>query len=82
MYTITTDDTVTIITDDGYEVAHWTEDEWVEDPSLVPNIAFAVSLIERDPRGLIDRLYGVDGEWERQIEEREPEYPSRVGVNL
>lgn len=60
MYVNTTDDTVTIITDEGTEVAHWTQSEWEEDPSLTPTIAHAVRLAHTDPGKLISILHEND----------------------
>lgn len=38
------------------EIAHWTSDEWIEDPSLVYVIAEAVRLVADDPVALLRRM--------------------------
>lgn len=35
---------VTITDAEGYEVAHWVEDEWTEDPTIVEDMVQAVAL--------------------------------------
>ena len=44
---------ITISLEDGTEVVHWVEDEWLEDPTITPCIANAVNLAYTDPQGLI-----------------------------
>jgi len=44
--------TVTTI-NDKIEVVHWTEDEWIEDPTIVPAIVNAIHLAHTDPDKLI-----------------------------
>ena len=44
---------ITISLEDGTEVVHWVEDEWLEDPTIVPAIAEAVNLAYTNPQGLI-----------------------------
>lgn len=39
--------------DQPYEVCHWTQDEWLEDPSITPSIANAIHLAHADPSTLI-----------------------------
>jgi len=58
LHVITGEDHVTIADDDGFEVVHWTEDEWQEDPALAPAIASACALAIINPRGLIEGLFG------------------------
>lgn len=60
MYVKTREESVTIVTDEGTEVAHWTADEWEENPALAPTIANAVRLAHVDPGELIRRLYSED----------------------
>jgi len=44
---------ITISMRDGTEVVHWVEDEWVEDPTIVPAIANAIHLAHSDQKKLI-----------------------------
>jgi len=44
---------ITISTADGLEVVHWVEDEWQEDPTIVPAIANAIHLAHTEPDELI-----------------------------
>ena len=44
---------ITISTEDGLEVVHWTCDEWNEDPSIVPAIANAIYLAHIAPGKLM-----------------------------
>jgi hypothetical protein len=48
------DEEITVFLEDGREVVHWTEDEWLEDPSITPNIANAVHLDYSNPEYLIE----------------------------
>ena len=45
---------ITISTSNGVEVVHWVEDEWQEDPTIVPAIANAIHLAHTDPEKLIE----------------------------
>ena len=38
---------------DGIEVVHWVEDEWKEDPTIVPNIVNAINMAHTEPDKLI-----------------------------
>ena len=40
---------ITISMRDGTEVVHWVEDEWIEDPTIVPAIANAIHLAHTAP---------------------------------
>ena len=44
---------ITISTENGLEVVHWVEDEWNEDPSIVPAIANAIHLAHTNPYELV-----------------------------
>lgn len=78
LYTITGDDHVTVVDEDGYEVVHWTQDEWEEVPELVPAIAKAAALAYADPERLISG-YIPDGDWEAEREHRdEPAWADEV----
>ena len=44
---------ITISLEDGTEVVHWVEDEWLEDPTIVPAIANAIHLAHTAPDDLI-----------------------------
>ena len=44
---------VTISLEDGREVVHWVEDEWIEDPGLISVICNAVMMANVHPEKLI-----------------------------
>lgn len=44
---------VTVFLPDGREVVHWVNDEWEEDPTIVPAIVHAVIMAYEDPDTLI-----------------------------
>lgn len=45
---------VTIYTQNGYEVIHWIQDEWQEDPDIAPVIAHAVVMAYAAPHSLVN----------------------------
>lgn len=47
-------DSITISTLDGIEVVHWVDDEWMEDPSIVPAIANAMRMAYEEPETLLE----------------------------
>lgn len=64
LHVLTGEDHVTIADTDGYEVAHWTQDEWEEDPTLVPTIVDAAVRARREPIKVIEDLYGSRDDWD------------------
>ena len=44
---------ITIYMEDGTEVVHWVEDEWEEDPTIVPAIANAIHMAHTVPDKLL-----------------------------
>ena len=44
---------VTVYDEEGYEVVHWVDVEWMEDPSIVPAIANAIRMASEEPERLI-----------------------------
>ena len=44
---------ITIYDEQGYEVVHWVDTEWMEDPSIVPAIANAIRMAFEEPERLI-----------------------------
>ena len=48
---------ITISMPDGVEVVHWVNDEWEEDPTIVPAIANAIHLAYYDPEELVALNY-------------------------
>ena len=61
---------VTIFDDDGQEVVTWVEDEWIEDPSIIPAIKNAVRLAKQGKVEEIKRMIN--------FEEFHPEFDPEV----
>jgi len=47
-------DHITIFNNQGYEVVHWIEDEWIEDPTIILAIANAIKMAYTKPGELIE----------------------------
>lgn len=45
---------ITISLESGVEVVHWVEDEWIEDPTILPAIANAIHMAHTTPDKLIN----------------------------
>lgn len=52
-------DYISILYDDGDEIAHWIEDEWIEDPSVTLAIARAIVLAYTRPDQLLAIVHGL-----------------------
>jgi len=62
---------ITVLMEDGTEVVHWTEDEWLEDPAIVPAIVNAIHLAHTAPDDLIAlNQKHIDSQREISVKER------------